>query len=426
MASRLVNQILKTALSELFTNTFNQSVNMSLGSDIFSDSNVNLSNLSFRPDIFDAMLCPLRLIWGSLGSLSISGIAEAALGSPLRVNLENMFLLFTVSDNEDAERIHILKKIRIEVLSKTITISLIKNLLKKILGISTSKSSDTKSQRKIIFTAVKQAFKLVKITIKKIHVRLEIKNKSGPYCSSLGITLPLLRVGQDVVSSKKSSTISFDLSRLQVYCDYDCEPYEGSAYSTMQRFIQGWTTEIHTALLLPFDMRMIIAIALDVLDGKITPQITVTLPFIRIACDPRQLEFIRDLMDIIAGANKRKHMVYHLSGLYSYSNPPPLVEDTTGLHILPSLKLGIQRLNFPSETSVPRAFSSSVVLLIKQRHKHTKDWAKHMWRHVVGVILRDLRISKPLGRWRNLVELVWSRKQYSFLYGKILRVSCVS
>jgi hypothetical protein len=416
-----VNQLLKTALSELFTNSFSHSVNMSLGSDMFSDSNFNLSDLTFRSDIFDAMLCPLRLKWGSLGSLSIYGVAEAAFGSPLRISLENVFLLFTVSESEDAERIQILKKIRIEILSKTIAISLIKNLIKKILGLPI-KSHNTKTQRKIIFASVTQALKLVKLSIKKIHIRLEIPNKMGNLCSALGITLPLLTMGHDVVINKKSATTSLDLIKVQIYCDYDCDSYDGSAYTTMQHFMQGWSSEIHIAILLPVDMKITLSVALDVWEGKMTPEVRAIIPHIRLACDSRQIEFIRDLIDIITGANKRKQMVCHLAGLYNYSHPPPLVVEQTGLHLLPSLKIGIKGVNFPSECGIPREYSPSLVQLMKKRYKHTKDWGKHMWIFIVGVIIRDLRVSQPLGRWKNLILLIWARKEYSFLYGKILRV----
>ena len=161
MIRRLVNQILRTALSELFLGNVKDTVQMSLGSDLFTSSNVQVNDLIFRPDILDACLHPLKLVWGRLGKLQVEGIAEVALGAPIKVVLENVFLLFTVSDDNNAEYLHILRKIFLELQSKAQSFGIIKNLLRRILGMSIDKALDSQTQRKIIFTAIKHVFKVL-------------------------------------------------------------------------------------------------------------------------------------------------------------------------------------------------------------------------------------------------------------------------
>ena len=41
---------------------------------------------------------------------------------------------------------------------------------------------------------------------------------------------------------------------------------------------------------------------------------------------------------------------------------------------------------------------------------------------VIRVVLRDVRSSRPLGRWHALARLAGIRKEYAFLYSKLLKV----
>ena len=40
----------------------------------------------------------------------------------------------------------------------------------------------------------------------------------------------------------------------------------------------------------------------------------------------------------------------------------------------------------------------------------------------IRVVLRDVRSSRPLGRWHALARLAGIRKEYAFLYSKLLKV----
>ena len=64
MLKSIVNKYLKAFLGEVFLNA--PSAHLSIAADLFSDSNLRLDDLTFRPDIFDINLQPFRLISGIL------------------------------------------------------------------------------------------------------------------------------------------------------------------------------------------------------------------------------------------------------------------------------------------------------------------------------------------------------------------------
>jgi hypothetical protein len=219
-----------------------------------------------------------------------------------------------------------------------------------------------------------------------------------------------------------------------VYCDYDCSPYCPSQDLTpaqqraaiLKRFTDGWSTEVHTALLLPFDMEVLCSVSVEVLSGRLAPKLTVAIPHLRVALDPLQLTVFKDLLEAITGLLKRSATLYRVKGIFTELNPPPRVKSEGGIHILPQLLIGRNNLNFPGDISIPRDQCNGVVSMLKMRcaaDVEMGSWAKHMWRFAIEMILNDLRNHLPYGRWKNLILLCWSRKEYAFLYGKYLRVS---
>lgn len=60
MLKSIVNKYLKAFLSEVFLDAPSANVSM----DLFSDTNLTLNELTFRPDIFDIHFQPFRLISG--------------------------------------------------------------------------------------------------------------------------------------------------------------------------------------------------------------------------------------------------------------------------------------------------------------------------------------------------------------------------
>jgi hypothetical protein len=183
--NRIINQILKTALNELFIDALKDTVHLSLGDDLFSSSKIHLQNLTLRSDIFNSIFFPFQLISGHLGNLLIEGLAEIALGggTGIKISIDNVFLLFSFHSQSLSQlnllTIQILKKIFLELISKAVTHSLIKNLLKKLLGMKLNQNLKTDSQRKLIFFTIKYLFKVIQIQIKKIHVRMEFQSSSS-------------------------------------------------------------------------------------------------------------------------------------------------------------------------------------------------------------------------------------------------------
>ena len=74
MLKSFINKYIKAALNELFIDSTKDSFQFSVGADLFSDSNINLKNLTFRPDLFDAYLYPLKLVFGHVDDINLTGI----------------------------------------------------------------------------------------------------------------------------------------------------------------------------------------------------------------------------------------------------------------------------------------------------------------------------------------------------------------
>ena len=66
---------------------------------------------------------------------------QAAMGAPIKVHVENIFLLFTLSKCEDVEHIQVLRKILLELISNAMTHTMVTHLLRKVLGMANDKSS---------------------------------------------------------------------------------------------------------------------------------------------------------------------------------------------------------------------------------------------------------------------------------------------
>ena len=317
MLKSIVNKFLKAALNELFIDAAHDSVQVSMGSDLFTESNINLRGLTFRPDLFDALLQPLKLVSGHLGMLNINGIAELALGSGrIQCQVDNVCLLFTVDAMADAEQVQFLKKMLIELQTGNLQHALVRELLKRIQGFPIAKDNDLKKKRSLVTRILKYLFRDILITIRKVHIRIEIPcrglRENSMYCSSIGVVLPLLKVTPGAQTrpegvGKADPVLSLAMKNLQVYCDYDSESFVANGTDpahVLSQFRDRWT-EIHTAMLLPFDMEIFVAAEIRRRSGLVTPKLLVVLPNIRVACDPRQLEVLQDLLDLIITATRR-------------------------------------------------------------------------------------------------------------------------
>jgi len=306
---------------------------------------------------------------------------------------------------------------------------------------------------------ITDALKNILVSLKSIHIRIEIYDNelssaaANPpiagylptyhLCCALGVTIPTLKINRHVAvataeaSSKAEQRVNFTLSDLQVYCDYGCESYIENLDSpvpaqVIHEFSSRWATEIHSGLLLPFDMEIVLDCDFRQRIGVIVPNISFTIQKFRFAVDPTQLVVLKDIAEAIASSSKRAASLTRLSNVFNpYIKPPPLLRGVGGLHLLPQLLLD-GRLKYPSECSLLRPKMKSTVASCSALVRYFKaldssmSWASRMWKHVISLLLEDLRLAKPLGRWRQLIKLVNMRKEYAYIYSRYLRKSKTS
>jgi hypothetical protein len=105
---------------------------------------------------------------------------------------------------------------------------------------------------------------------------------------------------------------------------------------------------------------------------------------------------------------------------YSDRKLPPFIFDiSTGTHILPSLY--ISGAKYPDEMNMPRAVQlSRVKVYLKAK---SKQWAKQMWKFIILIVIEDVRLLRPLGRWTHLIKLSLHRRKYAFFFSKLLKKS---
>lgn len=135
--------------------------------------------------------------------------------------------------------------------------------------------------------------------------------------AAVGCTLPLMKIAPNVTSAlpddlaAENPSVTLSLKSLQVYCDYDCDSYVGT-YANKQthlEFLQRWKMELHTAILLPFDIDLNCGVKVTTVDGAFTPKLSVTIPRLKIAFDVTQLAVVCQLLDAALFVLKRTKKV---------------------------------------------------------------------------------------------------------------------
>ena len=81
----------------------------------------------------------------------------------MRVSLEQVYLLFSIDSDAEAEKIQAMKKMLIELRSGEISDTIIKELMKKIQGLPADKDPDTKKKRDMLLRAIEYAFKNIQV-----------------------------------------------------------------------------------------------------------------------------------------------------------------------------------------------------------------------------------------------------------------------
>lgn len=169
MLKHLLNQYIKGALNEVFVDPEAHLEGNDRSSDghsrglfkelfaiLSSHDSLTFTNLAFKPDIFDVMLHPIKLVSGSLGRLSVNGLTNAYAGGSLTLRADNLFLLFRVEGLDsisDPERTHIMKKLFLELQSKVLSDSIISSLVYKLFNIPYNGDIETANKERKVYLA---------------------------------------------------------------------------------------------------------------------------------------------------------------------------------------------------------------------------------------------------------------------------------
>lgn len=427
MIKTIINKAIKAVLDELFLDA--PSVNLSMGADMFSDSKINLSNLRFRPDIFDISLQPFTLVSGHLGSLNIEGIAELALGGQLKLQAENIFLLFRLDSHADAEKVQTMKKILIELQSGKFSSVMLGDLLRKLQGLSLPPDSDVKEKRKVIYKSFDSMSKGMHLVVKNVHVRFEFADDSylPTKCNSLGVILPALKIGPAPPHLRPDGVTKMDpvwvvvVKALQLYLDYNRDTYDRENYDkTVEYFKAQWRGEVHTALIAPFDIELVLGINIKRGSGLICPHVVINLPAVKFAIDEYQMTALRKAVFDIATATKRFERNIKIQKIFRKGFPLPKMYEVGGIRFLPHLTLRNQP--YPSKTDIPTGTKQpGIVAFMKERVG--AQWKVMLWKHIIRIVIHDLQMTRPLGRWVEIIRLLHIRKDYAFTYAKLLKRS---
>lgn len=434
MIRAYVNRLVSAAMDELFLNSSSHNLKVSLmGSDLFSESSLHWKNLVMRPDIFDIALQPIQLVSGHIGKITIEGITEIAFGGKLTFQAENIFLLFRVDEEIDAERAQILKKLLIEMKCGSLPQTFIKELLKKIQGFPNGKNVEFLRKRRLLVKGINYWLSNSSFTIKNIHIRIEVPHGNSDKISSIGVTFPYFRMLPGNIESKEKESpsksypsMNVTIKSFQVYCDYECSSYCKLRFSDPQfhlsvlhEFKTRWPVEVHTAMVLPIDLEFRISLEIDARSGMMIPKVHFGISQIRFAVDPRQIEVLVQFLELFTIQSKRIGHLVKVRGIFGRRWLPPRVGEVRGIYLLPHLT--VNNAAYPQSAVIPHNRKTSIVQLLKARLGPA--WAKGVWRHVIRCVIEDLRLSKPFGRWIELIKLTWIRKQYAFIFSRFLRVS---
>lgn len=302
--------------------------------------------------------------------------------------------------------------------------------MKKIQGyVAGSTPPDTKKKRRLLIKGLNYIFTNIVIYIKQIHIRIEVPSIDGSKSSSaVGWTMPSLKIipfnsssssqGSDS-SAGSSPKLSIIVKNFQMYCDYDCESYGSDPELIVKEFNARWTRESHTAVLLPIDLDLSVELEMKRKTGLLSFKISCGLKNVKLAVDPRQLRVLVELLNALVAAKKRAENLLRVRGIFGRRWRPPTINEVGGITILPHLLLSTGE--YPQSGSLLRSSASPLVTLLKTRLG--PNWGKAIWRYALKLVLEDLRRKRPFSRWLDMVKLVWARKQYSFMYSRLLRRS---
>jgi hypothetical protein len=319
--------------------------------------------------------------------------------------------LFRVDEDPDPEYVQYLKKVLIELSSEAGTPgNLQRELLRRLQCIPDGREPDFRKQRLLMIKALSYLFSSFQLSARTIHLRIETRPGPDGCCNAVGVTLPLLSVfpGSPVRpegSRKEDPVLGLRIQHLQTYCDYDCESYLPSgtiASHALNAFESRWRKEVHTSAV-SLDVEAGLAAEVRRRTGLFVPRALLRVTRMQVAVDPRQLEVLAGLLEMHVRARRRCAHLVTLRATFGREGPTRLVV-TGGAHILPSLAPAPLRTFLSGEGPRGSLQGSDSPLVALLRARVGQRWRRALWKHLIRVVLRDVRLARPLGRWTALIR----------------------
>eukprot|EP01034_Spumella_vulgaris_P021774 gene21775-27839_t len=279
-----------------------------------------------------------------------------------------------------------------------------------------------------MYKALDYVFKGLHGMLKNIHVRVEMKGKSGDLYSAIGLVIPYAKFSPSLGArpdgvAKIDPLVVLSVKSIQVYADYDRPSYcsKGSSDASIAKhFVERWSVEVHTSVILPFDLDINFAVGIRRRIGLLSPKVSCKTPLLRVVCDFRQLEVLRDFVALVAFSTKRGQQLVRVQKIFRKGFPLPRMYEVGVVRLLPHLL--IRGKVYPMETNLPVSDKSgSIAAFMKERVG--ERWAAMLWKHLIRLVLHDLRVTRPSGRWFELGRLAFIRREYAFMYSKLLKRS---
>ncbi|KAI4916402.1 uncharacterized protein J4E92_009320 [Alternaria infectoria] len=179
MLEGLVSTLLNRFLGMYVQNFDPKQLNVGIWS-----GDVKLRDLELRREALDQLRLPLNVVEGHLGSLTLSIPWSNLRGKPLKVNIEDVFLLAAPKEDADYDAEEEDKRAHAVKMEKLDSAELLKE--RNTEGMSAEEQQKNQSFTASLITAIVDN---VQITVKNIHIRYEDSIADPGHPFALGVTL---------------------------------------------------------------------------------------------------------------------------------------------------------------------------------------------------------------------------------------------
>jgi vacuolar protein sorting-associated protein 13A/C len=179
MLEGLVSNLLNRFLGMYVQNFDPKQLNVGIWS-----GDVKLTNLELRREALDQLRLPLNVVEGHLGSLTLSIPWSNLRGKPLKVTIEDVFLLAAPKEDADYDAEEEDKRAHAVKMEKLDSAELLKE--RNTEGMSAEEQQKNQSFTASLITAIVDN---VQVTVKNIHIRYEDSIADPGHPFALGLTL---------------------------------------------------------------------------------------------------------------------------------------------------------------------------------------------------------------------------------------------